>query len=63
MYTFIEAAQNKNYHDLNYIKLPPKKVKIDFSVTAVKAEGNLSSEIKYVKDLIKGFSTNKILVY
>ena len=63
MSTCIEAVQNKNYHDLNYIKLPPEKVKIDFSVTTVKAEGNLSSEIKYVKDLIKEFFTSKILVY
>lgn len=47
MSTCIEAVQNKKHHDLNFIKLSPEKVKIEFSVTTVKAEGNLSSEIKY----------------
>lgn len=63
MSTCLEAVQNTCYSNINYIKLPSDKVKIDFSITTAKTNKSLSLEITYVKNILKKLFISNILVY
>ena len=54
---------NKNYYNINYIKLPIDQVKIDFTISTVKSRSDLSSEIEFVEKIVQQVFTTEIFIF
>ncbi|BDR60770.1 LysR family transcriptional regulator [Lactobacillus xylocopicola] len=63
MTTSIEAVNREIYHHINYIVLPPDKIKVDFSISTIKSGGRLATEIAYAKKILKSVFTTEILAH